>query len=110
MKLYQLWILEENMEFYKKLYFTLFAKVEDALVQLDAALDGGETPDLPGVYRARKIFAAALQDAEDTYIEADDMPAADANAVENLAQIIKALTKLTREERKALFQALHSND
>lgn len=98
------------MELYKKLYFVLFGKVEDALVQLDDALDGGKTPDLSGVYRARKILVAALQDAEDTYVKAEDMPAADANAVETFSQIIKALTKLTKEEREALFHALHSND
>ena len=58
---------------FKKLYFTLFGKVADAVDQLDAALpETGTTPDLLGVYRARVILIDAMRKAEEAYISADE--------------------------------------
>ena len=61
------------MSDFKKLYFTLFGKVADAVDQLDAALpETGMTPDLLGVYRARVILIDAMRKAEEAYISADE--------------------------------------
>ncbi|MBO4915668.1 MAG: hypothetical protein J5449_10750 [Oscillospiraceae bacterium] len=53
------------MELYKKLYFTLFGKVEDALELMDEGK----------LIQARKTLLDALNDAEETYVTASEEPA-----------------------------------
>ena len=61
------------MELYKKLYATLFAKVDEALTELDKAFALERSYDILAAYRARDILEKALQEAEETYIaEAKD--------------------------------------
>ena len=58
---------------YKKSYATLFGRVDDAITALDRMVEQG-TCDWFHVTQVSEMLKAALLEAEDQYIEADDEP------------------------------------
>lgn len=79
------------MELYKKLYFTLFGKVEDALVLMD---DGK-------IEEAKIRLLDAVEQAEETYMTANEDPTEDAVAAQVTALFLKTLHRLGKLDREA---------
>lgn len=82
------------MGLYKKLYFGLFGKVEDALVLLD---DGKPN-------EAKETLLNAVEEAENTYIEAEEEPSEEVVLEAVAAQICKAVHRMDSDERRALLR------
>ena len=97
---------EKELTLYKKLYFGLFGKVEDALLQLDKALEIDGALDLIGIFRAKEILLEALGEAEDAYLADDAGPTERSRAEERFARFTKTLRTLDEEERKELLHLL----
>ncbi|MBQ9647329.1 MAG: hypothetical protein IJV43_03080 [Oscillospiraceae bacterium] len=91
---------QKELALFKKLYFGLFGKCEDALMQLDNALavDGGL--DLIGIFRAKEILLEAVTEAEDAYLAEDAEPTERATAEERFAQFTKFLKTMDDEAWK----------
>ncbi|MBQ9647175.1 MAG: hypothetical protein IJV43_02275 [Oscillospiraceae bacterium] len=87
------------MQLYKKLYFGLFGKVEDAVILLD---DGN-------VWEAKRKLLDALEAAENAYIEADEEPTEEIALTELAAQMRKAVGRLSSDERKSLGRFAEQN-
>ncbi|MBE7004355.1 MAG: hypothetical protein E7425_08755 [Ruminococcaceae bacterium] len=84
------------MELYKNLYFTLFGKVEDALVLMD---DGN-------VWEAKNILLRALDQAEETYMTADEEPPEEIVLSELAMQIRKVIRRLDKGEQEAICRLI----
>lgn len=80
------------MQLYKKLYFGLFGKVEDALVLLD---DGK-------IDAAKEMLLDAVEEAESTYIEADGTATEEVVLEEMAALMRKTLRRMGGDGRQAL--------
>lgn len=89
----------KSCSFIKKLYFRLFGRVEDALVLLD---DG--KPD-----EAKEKLLDAVEEAENTYIEADEEATEEAVLEELMALMRKALHRMSGDERKALVRPMEQD-
>lgn len=62
---------EKELELYKKLYAIVFVKADEALTQLEKAMELDGAWDLLGIYQAKEILSEALQNAEETYLNTD---------------------------------------
>ena len=90
---------QKELALFKKLYFTLFGKVDDALLQLDKALGLDGALDLIGIFRAKEILLEALKEAEDAYLAENAEPTERGLAEERFARFAKILKSLDDEER-----------